>query len=363
MAPWRLLFLAPAALSLLLALWGGVIRLGFPLPPPTPAAVAQHGPLMVTGFLGTLIGLERAVALRRGWAYGAPLLTGLAALALLAGAAPAAGALAVGGSLVLAAVFAVLVRRQPQTHLLVMGSGTLAWVAGSLLWWLGEFPPHRVAPWFAGFVVLTIAGERLELSRVLDVSTAGRAAFRLAAGAVGAGLLLGAWAHAPGVRLAGLGLLGLALWLLRYDIAWRSLDRPGRPRFMALCLLSGHAWLGAGGLLWLLLGDRFVAGAAYDAMLHAVFVGFVFSMIFGHAPIILPAVLGVALPFRRAFYLHWALLQASLLLRIGGDLAGWGAGQRWGGLGNAAAVLLFLVLSAGTAALGALSHGNATTHA
>jgi hypothetical protein len=30
-------------------------------------------------------------------------------------------------------------------------------------------------------------------------------------------------------------------------------------------------------------------------------VGFVFSMIFGHAPVIFSAVLGVAIPFRRLF--------------------------------------------------------------
>jgi hypothetical protein len=71
-------------------------------------------------------------------------------------------------------------------------------------------------------------------------------------------------------------------------------------------------------------------------------VGFVFSMIFGHAPIILPSVLGIALPFHRTFYAHWALLHLSLVLRVGGDLAGWMPGQQWGGLGNALAILLFL---------------------
>jgi hypothetical protein len=45
----------------------------------------MHGPVMVMGFLGTLIGLERAVAYGRRWAFAAPGPTGLGAVALLAG--------------------------------------------------------------------------------------------------------------------------------------------------------------------------------------------------------------------------------------------------------------------------------------
>jgi hypothetical protein len=81
-------------------------------------------------------------------------------------------------------------------------------------------------------------------------------------------------------------------------------------------------------------------------MLHAVFVGFAFSMIFGHAPTILPAVSGLALPFQRRFYLHVALLHGSLLLRVVGDLTIWLDGRRWGGLLNVVAVLLFVAMTA-----------------
>lgn len=44
-----------------------------------------HGPLMVSGFLGNLIGLERAVAWKFRRAYGVPLLSGVGALALVLG--------------------------------------------------------------------------------------------------------------------------------------------------------------------------------------------------------------------------------------------------------------------------------------
>ncbi len=52
-----------------------------------------------------------------------------------------------------------------------------------------------------------------------------------------------------GIRLSGLAMLGLAAWLLRYDIAWLTIHRPGLPRFVAICLLAGYGWLVVGGLL------------------------------------------------------------------------------------------------------------------
>lgn len=48
-------------LALLAALWAGLVRLGWGLPPLRPTLPIAHGPLMVSGFLGTLISLERAV--------------------------------------------------------------------------------------------------------------------------------------------------------------------------------------------------------------------------------------------------------------------------------------------------------------
>jgi len=80
----RVPLMALGMLALLSALAGGLARLGWPLPVSAPL-VAFHGPLMVAGFLGTVIGLERAVALGRSWAYGGPIASGLGALALAAG--------------------------------------------------------------------------------------------------------------------------------------------------------------------------------------------------------------------------------------------------------------------------------------
>lgn len=48
---------------MLAGMWAGLVRLGWALPTVHLALPLAHGPLMVSGFLGTLISLERAMAL------------------------------------------------------------------------------------------------------------------------------------------------------------------------------------------------------------------------------------------------------------------------------------------------------------
>ncbi len=83
----RLGLLLLGMLSLLGGVWGGLLRLPVLLPTPPPGAnwISFHGPLMVCGFLGTVITLERAVGLGNLWTYAAPLLTGSGALLFLLG--------------------------------------------------------------------------------------------------------------------------------------------------------------------------------------------------------------------------------------------------------------------------------------
>jgi hypothetical protein len=66
-------------------------------------------------------------------------------------------------------------------------------------------------------------------------------------------------------------------------------------------------------------------------------------MVFGHAPIIFPAVTRAAMPYHWSFYVPLVLLQASLAIRIAGDLSGVADWRRLGGMANAAALLLFVL--------------------
>lgn len=338
--------LAAAVVILLAGLWEGLVYLGLPLPAGAASLHEGHGPMMVLGFLGTLIALERAVALNAAWAYVAPVAAALGGLAVLVGAPDRLGPilLAIGGA-VLVAVFAAIHRIQASLHNIVLAAGAVCWVLAAGTWLAGWSVP-RFVPWLAGFLVLTITGERLELSRLTAVSRAARSLFIGAAGLFTAGMIASTVTEPPGVRVAGLGLLALAFWLGRYDIARRTVRAHGVTRYIAAALLTGYVWLAVGGGLWLAVG-RMSSGPAYDAMLHAIFLGFVISMIFAHAPVIVPAVLGRPFPFRRILYVPLVLLHLTLVLRLlGGDAAGNRAAWQWGGSLNEVALLLFLGLSA-----------------
>ena len=54
-------------MSMAYGTWLGLVRIGWNLPLPSPDDLIGHGPLMVCGFLGTLISLERSVALGSPW--------------------------------------------------------------------------------------------------------------------------------------------------------------------------------------------------------------------------------------------------------------------------------------------------------
>ena len=338
----RFFLIALAGISLLTGVWAGLARMGWLLPLPNEQMVPLHGPLMVVGFLGALIGLERAVALQRWWAYAIPICAGASVLVALMGApVQPAAALAVTAGILLIAVFVTLYRQYPSEHFIIMALSALAWAVGNALWF-AEAAIHTLVPWWVAYLVLMIAGERLELSRLRQPPASVRHAFHACVALILAGLLYSWLDIATAVSVCGLGFFALALWLLRYDMAWQSAKQSGLPRFMALCLITGYLWLAVGALLWLFDAQYFVAGPRYDAMLHAIFLGFVFSMIFAHAPIILPTITGLPLPFGKIFYAHAGLLHLSLLLRIAGDVALVLPLQQWAGLLNAAAILLFL---------------------
>ena len=339
----RFILIAFAGISLLTGIWVGVARMGWVLPLPNEQWVVLHGPLMVVGFLGVLIGLERAVALARRWAYAIPVCAGLGTLLALVGAPlPISASLAALAGMFLVAVFIALYRTSPSEHFLVMILSAVAWTVGNILWFT-EAAIFALVPWWAGFLVLMIAGERLELSRLRQPPARVRRAFHASVAVILAGLAYALFDVPTGVRICGLGFFVLAIWLLRYDLAWQNTKQPGLARFMAVSLIAGYAWLAVGGILWVGFAPYFSAGPRYDAMLHSIFLGFVFSMIFAHAPIILPTITGLALPFRREFYFHAGLLHLSLAGRIAGDIVLLPALQRWGGLLNAAAIALFLV--------------------
>jgi hypothetical protein len=143
-----------------------------------------------------------------------------------------------------------------------------------------------------------------------------------------------------GVRAAGIGGLLIALWLVRYDVASKRLRHRGLTRYIAVCLFMGYLWMGFSGVLALVFGGVYT-GFQYDAIIHAIVGGFIFSMVFGHASMIFPAFTGLQIKFTRTFYVPLVMLHCSIGIREVSNLASSFEGRMWAGMINAAAVVLF----------------------
>lgn len=335
--PWVLLL--GGAVGLLLGVYTGLARGGTDH---RYVAADLHGLLMVLGFLGTVIALERAVAHGRRWGYLGPVLSSTAVLALPFSRPVGGTLLTAAGMVVLATYVSLLHRSGREPHLTIMAIGAVAWIAATVLWLAGA-GPIRITPLLAAFLVLTIVGERLELSRLSLPSDDSRRRFLLAVAVFVVGAAIAPFWRPVGLTIGGIGMLGQVVWLGRYDLARRTVRRPGLPRFAAVCLLSGYVWMAVSGLLWTAMGFGATGLLLHDALVHSLFLGFVLSMVMGHAPIIVPAVLRVPLRFIRSAYVPLVLLHVSVTVRIVADLAG---SLRWREValhGNVTALVLFVV--------------------
>jgi hypothetical protein len=345
-------FILPLALiGLIVGLGTGLSRLAWGMDSFSQHWQMIHGPLMLNAFLGTLLGLERATALAgmsKGlrWSYLVPALNALGGLVLLVDNGTVVSRfIFVLSSFGLVVLFGVMLKQHFSHYVVVMAVGSILWLVGNSLWLFGQ-PLYVVVHSWIAFLVLTIVGERLELSRVMRLRVwqgwllIGFIAVFLA------GVLLSPLDLALGIRIAGFGSLGMALWLLSYDLSRRTIRQSGLPRYIALCLIPGYVWLGIAGAIGLWKGAVY-AGLDYEALLHSYLLGFVFSMIFGHAPIILPALTQLKYPYHPLLFVHLAVLHLSLLLRVYGDLSVNIALRQWGGMFNVIAILSFLLITVG----------------
>lgn len=326
---------------LLLAVLGGLARLGILSAPAN--ATGWHGPLMIGGFFAGVIGVERAAAGDGGWRWAAPLLCLLGAASLLLGLSTPGLIAQLAGGVVLLLATGQVALRHPARHHSWMAVAAASLVAAGVAWALGA-PIYLGMPLGIGFLVLTILAERLELSRLMPRPAWAAPLFDALGLTLGLGLALGPWWPIAGARLAGAALVLLALWLLRFDVVRFTLRRPGTPRFVAWCLSLGYLWLALGGLWWALGGPLLPDAGRYDAVVHMLLLGFVFSMVFGHAPIILPAVAQVKVRVHPVLYLPVVLLHVAVGLRaLGGALGELPLRQL--GAGGAALALLGYALA------------------
>ncbi|MFN8576478.1 MAG: hypothetical protein U0354_06450 [Candidatus Sericytochromatia bacterium] len=331
-----------AILSLFLGVWGGLLRIGWILPVINLHLIPLHGAIMVCGFLGTLICIERAVAVNKIWAYISPLFSviGIITLILINNLFLAKSFILLS-SISLLAIFLYLLNKEKTINIFIMLVGVLSWITGNLLWML-NYNIFQIVFWWILFLLLTISGERLELARLTNLGKDSKSYFIFTCLTSVIGLLITLINFDYGIKIFGLANIFFSIWLIRFDIAKRTIKSKGLTKFIASCLLSGYFWLCINGLIALYSGENLIENY-YDPFLHSFFLGFIFSMIFGHAPIIFPAVLKTQIIFSNRFYIHLVFLHLSLFLRILSKIFELNYLLKISTLLNAIALLIFLI--------------------
>lgn len=317
----RFLLLGCGVGAFAVGLWTGFARLGIGLTGAAPQLVEFHGALMICGFFGTLISVERAAAFDRPLAYLIPVCAAAGVFALLAKAPMLAGVAFLMASLGLtAASLSSMWRLRSALLAAIPSMAGLCWGLGTLLW-LANRPAAESAGWWLAFLVLTVAAERLELSRVAAPPPIAKAFFVAIVAVILTGVARDELDGSSSPML-GAGLLACGAWLLIYDLARRTVRLSGQIRFTAACMLLGYGWL-------IIAGIELVARPLlptffwYDATVHAVTLGFVLSMVFGHSLIIFPSVIGLKLRYSPILYWPLLLLQISVAIRIAADFSAW----------------------------------------
>lgn len=295
--------------SMIIGVLAGLARIGWDLP--FYAIVPTHGAIMVGGFLGTLIALEKVIPLKKRYLYAIPVLSGLSVVSFLFGLAHIGYILLIAASTGLCIVFLIYLITNPSLIYAMMLCGAACWLTGNILLFNTNFYPLAL-PWWMAFILSIICSERIELMKFLPVTQGNKNFF-----AVFLLIFIGACTqsfHGTGSIVSGTTLAVICIWLLKFDIIGVSIKKQGLTRFVAVALLTGYFALLLTSLFLLLFN---LQPLYYDVIVHLFFIGFVFSMIFAHGPIILPGVLGVSVkPYSRLLYLWLAMIHVSLAMRV-----------------------------------------------
>lgn len=310
----RLPIILLAMFCLLSGFWSGLNRIGWniaflPIAP-------HHGAIMVGGFLGTLITLEKIIPLKKKILYFVPVVNALSVVFFFLGQPKISLYILIASSSSLVLVFVYYFKQQRTIIYSMMVTGACCWLVGNILLLTKFFYPLAF-PWWAAFALFIIAAERLERMTFLPVTALTKRLLVALLILFVVGVLFSF--HGTGNLICGLSLIAISLWLLRHDMIGINLKKSGMLKFAAVSLLTGYSALLLTGISFFSLSDQWLT---YDAIVHSFFLGFVFSMIFAHGPLILPGIMGISvIPFTRFLYVWLALLHVSWLIRIFSDVA------------------------------------------
>lgn len=344
----NLIFIVPAAFALLAGIYGALLRLGFPLPITLYWYSRDHGALFICGFLGTLISLERAAALVKSWTYITPFFSAFSAILLVINAPPLLTKIsACLASFFLIILYSKILANHISRASIAMTIAALDWFIGNLLWLKG-YAIKELGLWWISFLILTIAGERLDLSRLLKTTKMSNILFLIIIILINMAAALSHSFPLIALKIYGISLFSLSFWLIKNDIAKKNLNQKNLLKFISITLILGFMWLGLAGLIILF---KSIDYPYYDAFLHSILLGFIFSMIFAHAPIIFPSLFSISINFTNLMYMPLILLHSSLIIRVVADLLNSFEGRKWIGLVNIIAVLAYIIVIEATTSM------------
>ncbi len=334
--PYRIPFVLLAVVNLLVGLWAGLLRAGWQLPGTTVAT--HHGAVLVGGFLTTLIDLEKIIPLKKTWMLVIPVVS--AGSLLIAWPGMFYGFyLMIAGAAGLMMVLGFYAYRHPKdlaTILMMAGAGCL--LIGDVMLLKRQFYPMAF-PWWMAFLLLTITAERLELSKFLPVTIRHKATLVALLSLFVLGLVFSF--HGSGNIMSGCAAIGVSLWMLRHDVMGIGLKKQGLVRFSAVALVIANGWLMVEGVLLVLAPQT---ALAYDMAVHVFFLGYTFSMIFAHGPIILPGVLGIQVrPYHPVLYVWLFITQGALMFRVIMDGFENPYARYWSGIVSGVGIMLYFL--------------------
>ncbi|MFW9855312.1 MAG: hypothetical protein ACFFFG_09625 [Candidatus Thorarchaeota archaeon] len=214
-------------------------------------------------------------------------------------------------------VFRTIPQSRGSSSFLILASFLLG---GMALLLILNWNLHRLYLYLVLYLVLIVLGERLDLGSVPNI------VFRVV---VGGGIVLPFVAFGDLIFASTLmfqvflGMMTLILvFLIVFDTGLTSIQGSTWIRNYQRWILRGaYSWLGFGLLLLGAYSVSLPLVGIYDSALHSITIGFILSMVIGHAPLIFPGLIGKAPIQKLRGGLIWpVLLWGALILRIIGNL-------------------------------------------
>ncbi len=327
-APWILL-------SLIAGLLAGLYRIGWDIPVSTLSGA--HGLIMAGGFLGTVICFEKTFPTGKLYYLIFPATSGISIIFLIVGNMEAALWLQLFASLGLVISYFWWIRQTREPFYRIMMMGALGWVVATA-GLIGGRSIILMVPWWMMFILFTIIGERIELSRFLPTKKYVTGIIYLSLFTYAAGLF---FRDDYGVYVSAAALIVIPVILLKFDIIKVTITKSGQYKYIAILLLTGYIWMLLTGVF--MFAGNFINNS-YDIITHSFFLGFTFTMIFAHGPIILPGFMKQPITiFTNSLYYWFALFQVSLIVRIVSDMLQMMELRKFAGLANAVFILMFFI--------------------